>query len=591
MKKPLSFLIIGLFAFTTTFAQVSNTWSVKFSNAIMTRWNTTPVGGRVCIDKMTSKGWEYSNSIVLHGMEKVYDQVNDVNYLNYIKAYVDDYVSAAGAITGMAQSLDRIHPGLLCLFLYQKTGLAKYKIAADTLRNYLIASWSTYPKTAEGGYWHKGTGGYNNIMMLDGIYMAWPFIVKYGKMFNDNLCYDVATQQALLIASHLRYNNTSKPLLKHAFDYTKTQPWCNNSTGASYISWSRGFGWYMMALADILKYLPSSHTNYNAMKTLFQDLSVGVKATQDPTTHLWYQVVDKGGSAGNYLETSGSAMFVYAIKTGIDSGWLSSATYKAVADSGWAGLKTYTITTAGDGMPQINNFAPAMGVLTGASNDSATAYTAYVNTASVDCPGSAHPHGYAAILMAAAVMEFPLITLPVHFISFTAKPFSDKVHLAWENGDETEVDHYEIERSANGNDFTVIGSVRSTGSSRYGWDDNNPESKTVYYRIKAVSIDGAAHYSGILPVTQKGDAASLQVSPNPVRDGNVNLVLNSINPGKYKVKIINSAGAIISSMPVSIADDGNAVITLLLPGGISKGLYYVQLEGSELKMNRSILVK
>jgi unsaturated rhamnogalacturonyl hydrolase len=131
------------------------------------------------------------------------------------------------------------------------------------------------------------------------------------------------------------------------------------------------------------------------------NLAIGIKNTQNAATGLWYQVVNKGTSSGNYLETSGSAMFVYAIKVAVDSGWISS-TYLTVAQSGWTGLKT-KIATYTDGKPQIKGFAPAMGV----QNN----YAAYVAILPVNSPtpsGTQHPHGYAAILIAASVMEFPL---------------------------------------------------------------------------------------------------------------------------------------------------------------------------------------
>src|SRR5438309_656069 len=81
---------------------------------------------------------------------------------------------------------------------------------------------STYPKTPDGGYWHKGTSSaYSNVMMLDGIYMAHPFLVKYGRMFNDPVCYDTATSQALMLASHV-YDNTIH-LARHAWNYDKSK--------------------------------------------------------------------------------------------------------------------------------------------------------------------------------------------------------------------------------------------------------------------------------------------------------------------------------------------------------------------------------
>jgi len=391
--KALSFGTLLFFYSLQIFAQASNTWSVKFSDAIISRYQPT-------INTMTGKGWEYSNSIILHGIEKVYANVQNVAYLNYIKAYVDAYVNSSGVITGLAQSLDKIHPGILCLFLYEKTGLIKYKTAATNLRNYLMAGSPPYPKTPNGGYWHKNNPSYKNVMMADGMYMAHPFLVKYGVMFNDQACLDTATSQILMLASHIC--DTTTHLVKHAWNYDKTTfAWSNPVTGVSSEAWSRGMGWFVMALVDVLRYLPSTHPKYNQVKSLLVNLAIGIKNTQNLATGLWYQVVDKGGSANNYLETSGSGMFVYAIKVAVDSGWISSS-YLTVAQAGWTGLKT-KIATYSDGKPQIQGFAPAMGV----QND----YAAYVAILPVNCPtasGTQHPHGYAAILMAASVMEFPL---------------------------------------------------------------------------------------------------------------------------------------------------------------------------------------
>ena len=118
--------------------QASNTWSVKFSNAILSRYTPT-------INAMTAKGWEYSNTIILHGIEKVYNQVNTASYLNYIKAFIDTYLNADGSFkaTVTLTSLDRIHPGISVLFLYEKlksnpADSAKYRTAATNLRNVLV---------------------------------------------------------------------------------------------------------------------------------------------------------------------------------------------------------------------------------------------------------------------------------------------------------------------------------------------------------------------------------------------------------------------------------------------------------------------
>lgn len=42
----------------------------------------------------------------------------------------------------------------------------------------------------------------------------------------------------------------------------------------------------------------------------------------DPATGMWYQVLDQPGREGNYLESTASAMFVYAMLKGVRLGYL-----------------------------------------------------------------------------------------------------------------------------------------------------------------------------------------------------------------------------------------------------------------------------
>ena len=538
---------------------------------------------------MTSKGWEYSNTIITHGMEKVYNQVPTAAYLTYIQNYVDTYVTAGGGFTAAVSltSLDRIHPGISCLFLYEKTGLIKYKTAATALRNVLVGPSSTYSKTSNGIFWHK-LSGYNNIVMLDGIYMAHPFLVKYGSLFNDNAAIDTAVNQALFVYSQL-YDNTTH-LIKHAWTSTPgSYTWANGTTGNSSEVWSRAMGWYVMALVDMLKYLPAAHPKRAQLLTALSNLSIGIKNYQDATTGLWYQVVDKGigqtgYTAANYIETSGSAMFVYALKTASDSGWITPATYLPVAQSGWAGLKAIEITIYSDSKPQINNFAPAMSV----QNN----YAAYVGITSVDCPATANPHGYAAILMAASAMEFPLTSLPVKFTKFSAKEYtSSNIGLSWQNADDSQVDYYAIEKAGNGINFTTIGKVKSNRSGSYEWFDKTTNNNAnVYYRIKAVSLDATANYTKVVSVKIKSVNQELLVSPNPAKGKAFTISVNNFPAGKYTLKIFNNTGKILETQSIVITEERILSQTISLPASVGAGLYYLRLEGGGVFINKSVLI-
>ena len=229
-----------------------------------------------------------------------------------------------------SHNLDLVQPANLLLFLYEQTGEARYLTAAVAVADTLLAD---YPRTAEGGFWHKDI--YPQQMWLDGIYMAGPFLARLGALTGEPRYGDTAAQQALLLASHAQDPATG--LLRHAWDASGAAVWAEAETGLAPVVWSRGMGWYAMALVDILQALPADHPGRDALLDVFQRAAAGLAAAQDPASGLWFQVLDQPTLPGNWIETSGSAMIVYALQTGVDAGLLD-VRYGAVAARGWQGL-------------------------------------------------------------------------------------------------------------------------------------------------------------------------------------------------------------------------------------------------------------
>lgn len=82
-----------------------------------------------------------------------------------------------------------------------------------------------------------------------------------------------------------------------------------------------------------------------------QQLARAYEKYQDPATGLWYQVVDKGGATGNWLETSSSSMYTYMVWMGMKRGYLPKH-YEAVAQKGYQGVLT-KLTMDGDGLTNL----------------------------------------------------------------------------------------------------------------------------------------------------------------------------------------------------------------------------------------------
>jgi unsaturated rhamnogalacturonyl hydrolase len=354
--------------------------AVAFANSVLARWpNPESLSG-------TTPAWEYNAGIVLHGIEEVYRRTSDARYLAYIKQYVDDFVDGTGNVNMPAAfSFDNMQPAVLLPFLWQETGQAKYKTAASNIR----AIFDTIPKNAAGGFWHKET--YPNQMWLDGIYMGEPFLARYGAVFDcdgETFCFDTATFQIALLASHAQTAPTTG-LLYHAWDDSEAATWANPTTGLSPEVWGRGQGWFAMALVDVLGYMPDGYAGRSQLLTILQNLAAGLKATQDPATGLWYEVVDMGSRSDDWLETSGSGMYVYALRVAVDRGYIDSS-YMATANAGWAGLQSRVTMDA---------VGPVIGGAVEGLDPQAT-YAGYVNASRL----SDSTQGECAILLAAAAM-------------------------------------------------------------------------------------------------------------------------------------------------------------------------------------------
>ncbi len=74
---------------------------------------------------------------------------------------------------------------------------------------------------------------------------------------------------------------------------------------------------------------------------------------------------------------------------------------------------------------------------------------------------------------------------------------TDNSLLSWETSGEPENVYFEVERSNDGVDFQVIGTVIGTGEAFYPFDDQNPVYGDNYYRIKIIFADGSFEYSAI----------------------------------------------------------------------------------------------
>lgn len=284
--------------------------------------------------------FHYHQGVFLSGMSHVYEVCGEEKYCTYIKNWVDSLLCEDGSILNFdRQMLDNIQPGILLFDLYRRTGDCRYKTALDMLMS-VLRDWPCNPV---GGFWHTET--FQNEMWLDGLYMAGPLEARYSAEFGDASFIDTAVRQIIIMRDNMQDKQTK--LLYHAWDYFKRCSWANKETGLSPEFWGRALGWYVVAILDILEFLPEDHPKRQEVIGIEREVLAAIAGYQDAQSGMWYQVVDKGGYDGNWLESSCSSLFSYALAKAVRMGFIDK-TYLDAARRGFEGVIRHSVTTNGE---------------------------------------------------------------------------------------------------------------------------------------------------------------------------------------------------------------------------------------------------
>lgn len=251
------------------------------------------------------------------------------------------------------------------------------KEVLDALRE----SANFQPRNQYGGYWYYT---YPNWSYLDGMYSLLPFLVEYTQRFDPGNATAVAgdvIHQLELLWVHCRDNTTAgagsgngngSGLLVHGYDSTKKASWASPVTGGSPYVWNRALGWYFMALVDVFDIVhahpifPGALESY--LRRRYRELTEAILSAADKDTGCWWQVMTLPRAKGNYIETSGSGMFVYGLLKGLRLGLLPSVPGSEVAEKCYNHLLRGYVVDEGDGLLGYNG---AVGVC---SLDSSATY-------------------------------------------------------------------------------------------------------------------------------------------------------------------------------------------------------------------------
>ena len=273
------------------------------------------------IEKIKSGGkstWNYIDGCMIKAVIELYHITGNKKYLEFADSFINYFVNEDGSIQSYdpkEYNLDNVNAGKTLFDLYKLTGREKYRKAIDTVYSQLKGQ----PRTSTGNFWHKMI--YPNQIWMDGLYMAQPFYMQYEVEYNNKANCRDSYEQFLHVYDLMR--DTRNGLYYHAYDDSREAFWCDPVTGLSDNFWLRALGWYAMALVDTMEVMPEEMDEEKArLGAVYKELIDAMLPYQDQESGMWYQVVNRGRIQPNYPETSGSAIFAYAIMKSVRLGYL-----------------------------------------------------------------------------------------------------------------------------------------------------------------------------------------------------------------------------------------------------------------------------
>ena len=177
-------------------------------------------------------------------------------------------------------------------------------------------------------------------------------------------------------------------------------------------------------------------------------------------------------------------------------------------------------------------------------------------------------------------------SLPLYFINLTVKENNSTAQINWQVGTEVIGTIYELQQSLNGIDFNTISQISGTNTKNYSVKVPLKSVDKIYYRVKAVQINGIVNYSKIAVLLSSTDTPLFSIVSN--QENNTLLIVsnNELNT-PCSLRICTIEGKAISSLKVNTINKSILVNTQSL----SSGIYIVTISNEKGYLYQSKFVK
>ncbi len=126
--------------------------------------------------------------------------------------------------------------------------------------------------------------------------------------------------------------------------------------------WLRAMGWFLVAMVDVLERMDEQlYNEYRGIMAMLKQAVEDMHKFQDEQTGMFWQVIDHPEAEGNYLETSGTALFAYAVLRGVRLGYLPKR-MAAWAEKAFYGTCDRYLSKNPDGSLQLDGICLVAGL-------------------------------------------------------------------------------------------------------------------------------------------------------------------------------------------------------------------------------------
>jgi hypothetical protein len=175
------------------------------------------------------------------------------------------------------------------------------------------------------------------------------------------------------------------------------------------------------------------------------------------------------------------------------------------------------------------------------------------------------------------------ITLPIKLTSFSGCLVESKPQLKWSVAENETGEHFEIEKSTDGLNYSVIGVVPVTskiGAESYVYSENIILAGGAYYRIKVVNKDATMAYTKFISLKNDGKtlASAITLMQNPVQNM-LSFQFNAAVSEDATVSIYNVTGVKVQSFAIKMWKGVNSILHPL-DSRIGRGTYILEISSN-----------